>query len=628
MPYDLNFQSQEFVVLQPQYTALSSHSHPHQQGSISRSMNHHPNQIYPQSHGGSHHSQRPGTYLPQQQGQDHTHPHIHHVQSDLYDGALNAPSDDQIIAQLTRQAQLLQHSQYDHGGGLQGSEITLENLLEDDPLSSYTDNALQRQMSNETILEVSSPISNVSDDFVAGNGNVDGLGIHANASTASVVQQCQPNQVPLLPQHQHQHDMIQPPSVFYGHGNHSAPTISQHTQAGPVPYTFHIKRSEGSDYVTAHPPNEVVQGPSPQQAQVSTQFHMHMQNQVMKQQQLRNQQAPLPAHLQGHPIQPQVQPQVQQRVTTTVTPQRPVHHIVVNSAIPVQNVPPLVSPVDLSMQTTHQYQGMPSYVDVPNSQIPIRTPAQVVIPHNNRALSQPSSQNTSPQNFVHPSEPFSNSPIETPSKPSMIKSNSTTRLPRAKKNSVSNGSKCPGVLTKSKSFINGTIGGGVTKKTSASYQTLEFSKNVTVQVAENPKLVTPLKGGSHKNYEFVFESGQTKRRQSGGSTPSSAKSSNVTVKVADGSANSSYSLSPPTSEGEQSPLTFTSKHLQQQSPAVSTVMGRFVNTPQPDHSFYNTQRKTSGASTTIGISPVGESSQTILMNSGMMELNMKNGFIQ
>lgn len=212
--------------------------------------------------------------------------------------------------------------------------------------------------------------------------------------------------------------------------------------------------------------------------------------------------------------------------------------------------------------------------------------------------------------------------VQTPSKPPMVKSHSTTKLQKAKKSSFSNGAKPPSKLTKSKSFLGSN---SISKKNSM-YQTLDFSKSVTVQVNETSttKQITPLKIGVMKNFEFVFEPGDGKmsspaRRPSTSSTPTSNKFSFTRPRPIDaGSVSSNYSPSPTASEASgHSPLTFTgSTALLQQSPAAACMSKFPVDRVSP-------VQTSGGVTTVVPIAPARRKSGASKSTSPPSILKMK-----
>lgn len=495
------------------------------------------------------------------------------MSEDLYDRILAQVPDEQIMAGLHQQSQSLHGAQV-HGSGReslssQDDSITLENLLEDDPLLSFT-TTLDRQRSNDTIIELSSPISNSSDDLVPDHQGLQGLGLCSNNSTASIVQQAALNRNP-LPEQQN-HTATNTPrnnSFVFVHANKSVPNISRpnytvaqpHAGPGMPIYPPQFQQAPGVTNGALKGPMPLAPDCSAHQIQAN-EFRMRIQNQVMFQQQQQRTyqhhqsqvqqqhvQIPVPPHLQGHPSSQPITP---------VTPQF-AHHQSQQSQSP--HLSHMTHSPQMHGQHVPHMQQVP--VHLQRRQQPTYQ-AQHVFQMQDNEMAQPMQ--------MSPVIQQQELPIRTPSKPPMIKSSSTTKLSKAKKGSFSGGTpKSAKPLMKSKSFLNTA---SVTKK-SAMYQTLDFSKNVMMTSQDGSKRTTPLKIGVMKSFEFVYEPGDGKvsspRRPSASSTPIANKFAFAKPPPIDANSFSNYSPSPTASEASgHSPLTFTG-NFPQPSPAAVNV---------------------------------------------------------
>jgi hypothetical protein len=456
--------------------------------------------------------------------------------------------DEQILAGLHHQSQMLQNSQGNNAGQITpessisvNEEITLENLLEDDPLLSFT-TALDRQRSNDTIIEVSSPITNESDEFVIPMDKLKNLTLHANDSTSSVLQQLHPVQ---LSQTVSNSPSVNHPAIFMD-ANNSVPNLSRNNysigqdQAGPIAPMF-MPEFEQEPIV---PPSGNMKAPIPmngelntQQIQAAAQLRMQFQNNAMVHNQQQKPQ-PISTHAPQHPISHSIPPQA--------------------NLIPIAPRVPSMQQVPVQQHMYHRVMSHP-----PHPQPMAFQQAMFPMQEGGLMIDAPQTIQTSPALHEHVV-------AKTPRKPPIVKSHSTTKLQKTKKSSISGASKAPLKLIKSKSFLNS---GSITKKIPM-YQTLDFSRTIVMQAPDNPKIGPGLKAhGMIKNYEFVYEPGDGKisspRRASASSTPTVNKFTFAKPPTIDGTV-SNYSPSPTTSDTSgHSPLTFSSQS--QQSPAVSSL---------------------------------------------------------
>lgn len=404
-------------------------------------------------------------------------------------------------------------------------EVTIESILEDDPLLSFT-TTLDRQESNDTILQSSSPIKGPED---APYFEIEHLNLnHQNHSQASLIQKDSPertivpppmnnfptpanstsstgvnsNQSPnngaQFPQQQFtnsrfssQPQQFQPPpqTQFMTHSNNTAPSLPIASEEPFVPPT------NTAPVIMKIEPNVKQQ----QQQQIPIQnFRMQIQNQAFFQPQFRNP----PPQQQPPPLPPQLQ---QQPAPISEASLMQLQQQVQNQQLQHQQVPP---------------PPLQPFVGKHTGPSPIQ----------NVGTPLASSKATSTAQTIHTPVTIKSQELKLPptpppvSQPPLNKSSSTTKLSKVKKNSVSGPSTSTLKLKKSKSFLNSSPS---MKDSKPFFTTLDFSKqynaNHNTFINKDKKFPkTAMKVNVIKNYEFVLEQGHEKVKNS--SSSNSAKS--------------------------------------------------------------------------------------------------------
>lgn len=385
-------------------------------------------------------------------------------------------------------------------------EVTIESILDDDPLLSFT-TTLDRQESNDTILQSSSPIKGPDDGVY---NDIEHLNLnHHNHSHASLVKQESPEHISVPPP---MTNFPTPANSTSGSGVNSTQSpinnstlqfqqqqqqFTPHYSSQPQfqqPHIIAITNnkvpmvSRNEPFVPANTtPNgsHLMMKMDQSQQQLPIQnFRMQIQNQAFFQPQFRN---PL-AQQQNFG---EAQMKIQQP-----PPQMPPQHILPQQQ--QQQQPSFMAgrPAPIRVQTASSIPLKTSSVQTINTPVTIRS-----------------------QELKLPPTPPS------ASQPPLNKSSSTTRLSKVKKNSVSGPSTSTLKLKKSKSFLNSSPS---VKDPKPFFTTLDFSKqlngshNTFINKDKKFPKSNPIKGNVIKNYEFVIEQGHEKVKNS--SAANSAKS--------------------------------------------------------------------------------------------------------
>jgi len=525
-------------------------------------------------------------------------------------------------------------------------EVTIESILDDDPLLSFT-TTLDRQESNDTILQSSSPIKGPYDGPY---DEVENLNLnHHNHSQASLVKHESPENTSITP----------PMNNFPTPANSTTSGVnSNQSPNNNSTGHFQIQQSHSQHF------------PQPFQVPYHPQ-QQHSQPQLLQQQQPF--QPPQPQFItqynDNNPSPTSGSPTDSQFVPVTAPPSN-------GNAIPTSGMVSMESTQQLATQQQHRQQQQPQ---LHQNQIPVQSFRMQI---QNQAFFQPHFRNSQsnfqqpgiqsqpqPQSQSHPhthpqqsAQPFiiqrptvapiqqqppslqhhhstsSVQTIQTPitmktqemklpptpppgREPPINKSSSTTKLNKVKKSSVSGPSTSTLKLKKSKSFLNSSPS---MKDTKPFFTTLDFSKqlnpthNTFINKDQKKFPKNGMKINVIKNYEFVLEPGHDKgskntnssssgisnkstpRRPSNVSTPSSATSIKFPkLPKPPAIEKSSFSMYSPT-HPNSSP---TASDASGQSPLNSSQSYPFVN-PSPIPSSIARFDNTADSSFNNGSSPI------------------------
>lgn len=244
---------------------------------------------------------------------------------ELLEKIMQQVTDEHIITGFQKFEQLEEPLGAGHNGfslnNGHDEPVTLENLLEDDPLLSFT-TTLDRQRSNDTIVEVSSPINPPSETSpisnITNSANAPGVMIPNNNNSFAEDSLSLHQQMQRLPQPQ---NTLPTPANSAIVGNHSSPNLAHNYTAVPQqqPQVQQFNQQEKLHHQGGHshfsPPKELhnaIQSSHPQQQRQPAVLSLEatqQQQQFQANTQMRLQQAALQQQQQNQLLQAQQQAQ-------------------------------------------------------------------------------------------------------------------------------------------------------------------------------------------------------------------------------------------------------------------------------------------------------------------------------
>ncbi|CCH46317.1 hypothetical protein BN7_5909 [Wickerhamomyces ciferrii] len=451
------------------------------------------------------------------------------------------PPQTQFYQQHSYSQPELQHiSQFDNDllhDNKQEEEITIESLLEDDPLLSFT-TTLDRQESNDTILQSSSPIKEPMEPMEPSQHDMEPLNLNQGniqqnltvntTTTDSTSPLFNQTTTPLnsFPTPANSTPSTVPPLTQSPNGSQSQfqnfPVQIPSSQSFQPPQAQFMTFSNNSNSSLSQSSDEALPvNNKTQQSKLSTSSSSSSQSQLSNSSQ-------------------QIQPQIPTTPTFRVQLQNTnVFHPYQQQQAQFQiqqptNVGSNAPAPSFQSQQQQFFISRPSLPQHSQSEIQLPSRFKEVTSMSGKQKRKQSSKSSTPitstssKDMKLPPTP----PAQKIQPPPLNKSSSTTKLNRVKKSSVSGPSTSTLKLKKSKSFLNTTP----VKEPGPMFATLDFSKKIhnnstNIVNAKESKLLknhssnglhNGLKGNVIKNYEFVMEPGREKIK--GGSASSSVKS--------------------------------------------------------------------------------------------------------